>query len=182
MRKGIHRTQTGVAWRRRAAPLLLGAILLVSFPTDGRCGRFVGTGSKLGGHDRLNYRWHSGPDERRGGTIRISNGKAKQRSAPENWDQNRRLSPEEKARLGNQYRQWQSLPPERRQDLRRRMERWKELPPGDRDLLRRRYQQWRQLPPEEQQRMRERLNRWNQLPPEEQERIRQRFRRPPPKP
>jgi hypothetical protein len=178
MARGIHRTPTGVAWRRRAAPLLLGAILLASFPADGRCGRFVGSGSKLGGHDRFNHPWYAGSDDRRGGIVRISSGKDRQPPAPENWSQDGRLSPEEKARLRNRYRQWQSLPPERQQDLRRRMERWKELPPADRELLRRRYQQWQQFPPEERQRMRDRLHRWNELPPDEQERIRQRFRRP----
>jgi len=178
MARRMHRTPTGVTWWQRSAPLLLGALLLISFPTEGRCGRFVGSGGKLGGHEPSNRPWHLRSNDWRKGPIQISNGKGRQRPGPETWEQDRNLSPEEKGRLTNQYRQWESLPPARQQDLRRRMERWKELPPADRELLRRRYQQWQQLPPEERQRMRERLRRWNELPPDEQERFRQRFRRP----
>ncbi len=178
MARGIHGAPTGIGWWQRSVPLLLGALLLVSFPSDGRCGRFVRGGGKPAAPAPPIRPWHSGSDDWRGRTLRLSSGKDRQPPPPENWGQDRRLSPEDSARLRNRYRQWQSLPPERQQDLRRRMERWKELPPADRELLRRRYQQWQQLSPEERQRMRDGLNRWNQLPPDEQERFRQRFRRP----
>lgn len=177
MARETYRTPTGVPWCQRAAPLLLGALLLM-FPTDGRCGRAVGSGGRPGGHDPVNQAWHSGSGDWRGGTVRISDGKGRQRSVPERVEQNGNLSPEDKARLSNKYRQWESLTPAKQEDLRRRMERWKELAPGDRELLRKRYQQWQQISPEERQGIKDKLNRWNELPPDEQERVRQRFRRP----
>jgi hypothetical protein len=169
-----------MGWRQRAGAVLLGVLLLVSWPGEGRSRGFLGSGDGLKNRTSFSQLRYSRSDHWRGGIIPISNGKYLPRSASEGGGQDENLSPEEKARLRNKYRQWESLPPAKQEDLRRRMERWKQLPPGDQELLRKRYQQWQQFSPEERQRIRDKLNRWNELPPDEQERVRRQFRRPQP--
>jgi hypothetical protein len=176
MVKGSYRFRSRLNRLRFLAPLVLGVITFFSTLESGQASRFAGTQSRpprYGSLDRLN---RAASDTLR--AIRISGRGGQRRPAEENWNRYENLSPEDKARLRNRYRQWESLSPEKQQDMRRRMEKWKELPQEDRELLRRRHEQWQELSPQERQGLREKLNRWNDLSPEEQERIRQRFRRP----
>ena len=176
MLTGSHRFPSWLKRRRFLAPLVLGVMTFFSTPESGQASRFAGTDSRppwYGSLDQLN---RAASETLR--AIRISGRGGQRPPAEENRDRYDNLSPEDKARLRNRYREWESLPPEKQQDMRRRMEKWKELPQEDRELLRRRHEQWQELPPQERQRLREKLDRWNELSPEEQERIRQRFRRP----
>jgi hypothetical protein len=151
-------------------------MMVFSIPGWGQAGGFAGTHGRPPWYGSMAQRERSPSKAPR--TIRL-NSQGRQRPPGDgNWNRYESLSPEEKARLRERYRQWESLPPEKQQDLRRRMDRLKELPPGDRELLRKRHEQWQELPPQERQRIRDKLRRWNELSPEEQERLRQRFRRP----
>jgi hypothetical protein len=86
------------------------------------------------------------------------------------------LSPEERARIQRQYREWQTLPPEQRDTMRRRMEDWNRMQPQDRNRYQQRYQQWQQLSPEERRKLENKLQRWDNLSPQERDSIRQRFK------
>jgi len=94
-----------------------------------------------------------------------------------NWNTYQRLSPDDKARLRDKSRKWQSLPPEEKQEIRRRMERYRELPPQDQERYQKRYQQWQSLPQEDRNRIRDRLKHWDSLSPQEQEDVLQRFQK-----
>lgn len=172
MVRGSLKFSTWVRLGRFLSSLLAGAVMLFSFLETAQASRDGGGG------------WNRSLGEYSEAATKISrviqlSSKRDQRPTPgQNWDRYENLSPEDKARLRNRYREWESLPPEKREDLRRRMEKWKELPPEDRELLRKRHEQWQELSPQERQRLREKLDRWNELPAEEQERVRQRFRRP----
>ena len=85
------------------------------------------------------------------------------------------LSPEEKARLNQQLKQWKNLPPEKQNELRRRNETWKSLPAEEKNIYKKRYQQWKSLSPEEQRAIRQKLDRWDSLPRSEQDQIRRKF-------
>lgn len=93
-------------------------------------------------------------------------------------DRYNRLSPEEKNRLNERYREWESMPEQERQRLRHRMKKYRRLHPKDRERYQHRYQQWQKLSPEERYRIREKLQEWDRLSPDEKEQIRQRFRGP----
>jgi Protein of unknown function (DUF3106) len=175
MVKGTYESPSWWQPRHCLGPLLLGAMIVFSSPHSGHAGGFAGR------HGRLT--WYGSPAQAKRPpsdaprTIQLG-GRGGQRSpAAENGDHYDSLSPQERARLRERYRQWESLPPEKQQDLRRRMDRFKELPPDERELLRKRHEQWQELPPQERQSIRDQLRRWNQLSPEEQERLRQQFRR-----
>lgn len=86
-----------------------------------------------------------------------------------------KLSPEEKARLNQQWEQWNNLPPEKQNELRRRNKTWQSLPPEEKDIYKKRYKQWKQLSPEEQRTIRQKLDRWESLPQGEREQIRRKF-------
>jgi len=175
MVKGAHRSLSWWKPGRCLGPLLLGAIMVFSIPELGRAGGFAGTHRTPPWQASLDQPRSSHSEGRR--TIRLSGPGGQGPPAQQNWDRYQSLTPEQKARLGERYRQWESLPPEKQQDLRQRMDRFKELPPDDRELLRKRHEQWQELPPQDRQSIRDQLRRWNQLSPEEQERLRQQFRR-----
>jgi hypothetical protein len=84
--------------------------------------------------------------------------------------------PEERPRMQQQYREWQSLPPEQKDTMRRRMDEWNRMPPTERDRYQQRYQQWQQIPPDERRQMENNLRRWDNLSPQERDSLRKRFR------
>ena len=86
------------------------------------------------------------------------------------------LSPEEKARLQRQYKEWKSMPPDQKENLRRRMDEWNRMPSGDRQRYQERYQKWKQVPPEERRKLEKNLQQWENLSPQERDTIRQRFK------
>ncbi len=94
-----------------------------------------------------------------------------------NWNTYKGLSPDDKARLRDKSRKWQSLPPEEKQEMRRRMEKYRELPPQDQERYQKRYQQWQSLPQEDRNRIRDRLKHWDSLSPQEREDVLQRFQK-----
>jgi len=93
-------------------------------------------------------------------------------------DRYNRLSPEQKNKLDERYREWESLPEQERQRLRHRMKKYKQLPPKERERYQHRYRQWQKLSPDERYMIREKLQKWERLSPDEKEQIRQRFRGP----
>lgn len=92
---------------------------------------------------------------------------------PDRWEE---LSPGEKRRLKQRYREYRSMPPEERRVLRDRMDRLNRMPESDRRLYQRRFRQWQRLEPAERRRILDNFQRWETLSPEERERIRRRFR------
>lgn len=83
--------------------------------------------------------------------------------------------PEERPRMQQQYREWQSLPPEQKDTMRRRMDEWNRMPPTERDRYQQRYQQWQRFPPDERRQMENNLRRWDNLSPQERDSLRKRF-------
>jgi hypothetical protein len=98
-----------------------------------------------------------------------------QRKGPSRPDFNT-FPPEERPRMQQQFREWQSLPPEQKDTMRRRMDEWNRMPPNQRDRYQQRYQQWQQLPPDERRQLENNLRRWENLSPQERDSIRQRFK------
>ena len=86
------------------------------------------------------------------------------------------LTPEDRARMQRQYREWQSLPPNQKDTMRRRMDELNRMPPQERNLYQQRYQQWQQLSPDERQQLENNLRRWDSLSPQERDSIRRRFK------
>jgi hypothetical protein len=84
--------------------------------------------------------------------------------------------PEERPRMQQQFREWQSLPSEQKDAMRRRMDDWNRMPPNQRDRYQQRYQQWQQLSPDERRQLENNLQRWENLSPQEQDAIRRRFK------
>jgi hypothetical protein len=84
--------------------------------------------------------------------------------------------PEERPRMQQQFREWQSLPPEQKDTMRRRMDEWNRMPPNQQDRYQQRYQQWQQLSPDERRQLENNLRRWENLSPQERDSIRQRFK------
>lgn len=84
--------------------------------------------------------------------------------------------PDERPRMQQRFREWQSLPPEQKDSMRRRMDEWNRMPPNERDRYRQRYQQWQQLSPDERRQIENNLRRWENLSPQDRDSIRQRFR------
>jgi hypothetical protein len=84
--------------------------------------------------------------------------------------------PEERPRMQQRFREWQSLPPEQKDTMRRRMDEWNRMPPNERDRYQQRYQQYQQLPPDERRQLENNLRRWENLSPQERDSIRQRFK------
>ena len=85
--------------------------------------------------------------------------------------------PEERPRMQQQFREWQSLPPDQKETMRRRMNEWNRMPPNEQDRYQQRYQQWQQLSPDERRQLEDNLRRWDNLPPQDRDAIRQRFRK-----
>jgi hypothetical protein len=92
------------------------------------------------------------------------------------WPGMNNLSPEEKARLQRQYKEWQSMPPAQKEEMRRRLEDYKRKPPPQQDLYKHRYDQWKQMSPQDRRQLEDTLQHWDRLSPQEQENIRRRFR------
>lgn len=86
------------------------------------------------------------------------------------------VPPEERGRMQQQYREWQSLPPDQRDAMRRRMDELNRMPPQDRDRLQQRYRQFQQLPPDERRSIENELRRRDNLSPQERDSIRRRFK------
>lgn len=84
--------------------------------------------------------------------------------------------PEERPRMQQQFREWQSLPPDQKDTMRRRMDEWNRMPPNERNRYQQRYQQWQQLSPDERRQLENNLRRWDNLSPQDRDSIRQRFR------
>jgi len=84
--------------------------------------------------------------------------------------------PEERPRMQQQFREWQSLPPEQKDTMRRRLDEWNRMPPNQRDRYQQHYQQWQQLSPDERRQLENNLRRWENLSPQERDSIRQRFK------
>jgi hypothetical protein len=84
--------------------------------------------------------------------------------------------PEERPRMQQQFREWQSLPPEQKDTMRRRMDEWNRMPPNQQDRYQQRYQQWQQLSPDDRRQLENNLRRWENLSPQERDSIRQRFK------
>jgi hypothetical protein len=84
--------------------------------------------------------------------------------------------PEERPRMQQQYREWQSLPPDQKDAMRRRMDEWNRMPTQERDRFQQRFQQWQQLSPDERRQMENNLRRWENLSPQERDAFRKRFR------
>ena len=73
--------------------------------------------------------------------------------------------PEERPRMQQQFREWQSLPPEQKDTMRRRMDEWNRMPPNQQDRYQQRYQQWQRLSPDERRQLENNLRRWENLSP-----------------
>ncbi len=87
------------------------------------------------------------------------------------------LPPDERPRMQQQFREWQSLPPDQKDTMRRRMNEWNRMPPNERDRYQQRHQQWQQLSPDERRQLENNLRRWENLSPQDRDSIRQRFRK-----
>jgi catalase len=85
--------------------------------------------------------------------------------------------PEERPRMQQQFREWQSLPPDQKDAMRRRMDEWNRMPPNEQDRYQQRYRQWQQLSPDERRQLENNLRRWDNLSPQDRDSIRQRFRK-----
>jgi uncharacterized membrane protein len=85
--------------------------------------------------------------------------------------------PEERPRMQQKFREWQSLPPDQKDTMRRRMDEWNRMPPNEQDRYQQRYQQWQQLSPDERRQLENNLRRWENLSPQDRDSIRQRFRK-----
>jgi hypothetical protein len=85
------------------------------------------------------------------------------------------MTPEEKARILRQYKEWQSLPPEQQDAMRRRYNDYNRMAPRERERYQQRYRQWQRLSPEEQRQLEKNLQRWDNLSPQERDTIRRRF-------
>jgi hypothetical protein len=131
--------------------------------------------------------WGSGPPEKAGilsGERAGHDGAAANQSSGIYFAQNRGRSkpsfdnfpPEERPRMQQQYREWQSLPPEQKDTMRRRMDEWNRMPPNQRNRYQQQYQQWQQLSPDERRQLENNLRRWDNLSPQERDSIRKRFR------
>ena len=88
-----------------------------------------------------------------------------------------RFPPEERPRMQQQFREWQSLPPDQKDTMRRRMNEWNRMPPNEQNRYQQRYQQWQQLSPDERRQLENNLQRWDHLSPQDRDSIRQRFRK-----
>jgi hypothetical protein len=84
--------------------------------------------------------------------------------------------PEERPRMQQRFREWQSLPPDEKETMRRRMDEWNRMPPNQRDRYQQRYQQWQQLSPDERRQLENNLRRWEDLSPQDRDSIRRRFK------
>jgi len=100
---------------------------------------------------------------------------AQKKSQPRPYFDN--FPPEERPRMQQQFREWQSLPPDQKDTMRRRMDEWNRMPPNERDRYQQRYQQWQQLSPDERRQLENNLRRWENLSPQDRDSIRQRFRK-----
>jgi len=85
--------------------------------------------------------------------------------------------PEDRPRMQQQFREWQSLPPDQKDAMRRRLDELNRMPPSQRDRYQQRYQQWQQLSPNERRQLENNLRRWENLSPQDRDSIRQRFRK-----
>jgi hypothetical protein len=146
---------------RTASPALLAVLLLT-----GWCTAAAGAPAQArSGQETAYVRYGTAA----GGTYL-----AQQRGRP--GQQYYNLSPEERARIQRQYREWQSLPPEQKDSMRRRMDEWNRMPPQEQERYQQRYQQWQRLSPDERRQLDNNLKRWDSLSPQEQESIRRRFK------
>jgi catalase len=104
-------------------------------------------------------------------SVYLAQGKGRQKPSFDGFP------PEERPRMQQQFREWQSLPPDQKDTMRRRMDEWNRMPPNERDRYQQRYQQWQQLTPDERRQLENNLRRWDNLSPQDRDSIRQRFRK-----
>jgi len=87
------------------------------------------------------------------------------------------LSPEQRKKMKQRYRQFQQLPPEEQQKLRQRYERFRELSPEKKQRMLERHQRLQQLTPQQREQLHQEWQRIKQLPPEERRQQQQKLRR-----
>jgi catalase len=104
-------------------------------------------------------------------SVYLAQGKGRQKPSFDGFP------PEERPRMQQQFREWQSLPPDQKESMRRRMDEWNRMPPNERDRYQQRYQQWQQLSPDERRQLENNLRRWDNLSPQDRDSIRRRFRK-----
>ena len=80
-----------------------------------------------------------------------------QAGSPHHWDS---LSPEQKGRARDHYRDFQRLPEQDRQRVEDRYRRWQQLAPEQQQLLRRNYGHYEDLDPAERRQFDEGYQRW----------------------
>ncbi len=102
--------------------------------------------------------------------------KAPANSARERW---RKLSPKQREKLRERYRDFKKLPAQDQARVRKNFERWQKLSPEQRRAARGQYKRWQELPPEKRDKLRER---WRSLTPEQRKELRKRRGGRPPKP
>lgn len=87
------------------------------------------------------------------------------------------LSPEQRKKLKQRYRQFQKLPPEEQQKLRQRYERFRDLSPEKKQRMLERHRRLQQLTPQQRERLQQDWQRIQKLPPEERRQLRKELRR-----
>jgi hypothetical protein len=76
---------------------------------------------------------------------------------PRSWDD---LTPRERARALENYKEYQRLPRERQEFIDRRYQRYREMPPQERRRLQENYQEYERLPPGERKQFNRKYRRW----------------------
>jgi hypothetical protein len=89
----------------------------------------------------------------------------------------RRLSPEERQRVLEDFQRWSELPEERRRELQAAYDRFVRLPPERRERILQRFRELQALPAAERERIMQNWARWRQLSPEERGALRARWER-----
>ena len=153
----------GASARRRA---FAGLALLAAVGLGGTAWGHVATGTQSAPAVRWGHDGRSAADA----SVYLAQKKGQPRPYFDN------LPPDERPRMQQQFREWQSLPPEQKDTMRRRMNEWNRMPPNERDRYQQRYQQWQRLSPDERHQIENNLRRWEDLSPQDRDSIRRRFR------
>lgn len=105
--------------------------------------------------------------------LSVPDAQSKQ-AALERWQ---RLTPEQKERLREKKRGFDSLSDTERTQLRERFRRYQDFSQDKKNLIRQNWQRFKNLPPEKQRQLTQRYRHWQNLPPERKQELREKYRR-----
>ena len=166
----------------RTAWILAGTIFalwpLVSLPPamaqGGRLPAVSREGSVPGGQAGIPDRGRPAPGKENGafsgtGRVRIAQPGEVTPDKIERW---RSMSPDERERIRERYREWKKLSPQRKERILDTRRRWEKLPEKEKRYLRQRREIYRNASPEEREAIRKFFRDWKKLPPEQRRALR----------